>query len=126
MLGSLGNTLFCIGAIVGYAIIVPAIIITNLLGGNTPVLEIVINSVGCILFISVGGMSIANTNNSIYQGKLQNMKAFSLTQTSSRMTFLHHCFVFRQLCDGSGCPLSSDWTFVSHRSGLHIEEDLNR
>merc|ERR1712018_228531 len=47
-------TFFGIGCCVGFAIIVPAIILTYLLGGGTSKLEFIINLVGAILFIAVG------------------------------------------------------------------------
>ena len=43
-----------IGSTVGFAIIVPAIILTYLLGANPSILEFVINIMGGILFISLG------------------------------------------------------------------------
>ena len=45
---------------VGYAIIVPAVLITYLLGGNVSILELVINLIGGVLFLVVGGLSIEN------------------------------------------------------------------
>ena len=43
-----------IGSTVGFAIIVPAIILTYLLGANSSILEFIINVMGGILFISMG------------------------------------------------------------------------
>ena len=47
------------GTTVGYAIIVPAILITYLLGANLSILELFINFVGGILFIAVGALAIS-------------------------------------------------------------------
>ena len=49
-----------IGASVGFAIIVPAIILTYLLGAHPSILEFVINLVGGILFISMGATILEN------------------------------------------------------------------
>ena len=48
-----------IGSSVGYAIIVPSIILTYLLGANPSLLEFIINLVGGILFISMGSTLVA-------------------------------------------------------------------
>ena len=42
----------------GYAIIVPAILVTYLLGGKVSVLEMVINLIGGALFLAIGGLAI--------------------------------------------------------------------
>ena len=47
-----------IGASVGYAIIIPAIILTYLLGSIPSVLEFIINLIGGILFIAMGALMI--------------------------------------------------------------------
>ena len=47
------------GTTVGYAIIVPAVLITYLLGANLSILELFINLVGGILFIAVGALAIS-------------------------------------------------------------------
>ena len=44
------------GTIVGYSIIVSAIICSYLLGASLSCLEIIINSLGVILFIAVAGV----------------------------------------------------------------------
>ena len=49
-----------IGASVGFAIIVPAIILTYLLGAHPSILEFIINLVGGILFISMGATILEN------------------------------------------------------------------
>lgn len=49
-----------IGASVGFAIIVPAIILTYLLGAHPNILEFIINLVGGVLFISMGATIIEN------------------------------------------------------------------
>merc|ERR550519_908940 len=51
------------GTTVGYAIIVPAILITYLLGANLSILELFINFVGGVLFVAVGAVTIAFWNN---------------------------------------------------------------
>jgi hypothetical protein len=43
-----------------YAIIVPAVLVTYLLGSNLSILELFINLVGGILFIAVGAITIQN------------------------------------------------------------------
>ena len=48
------------GTVVGFAIIVPAILVTYLLGGSVSILELVINLVGGLLFLVVGGLAIAH------------------------------------------------------------------
>ena len=52
--GSNNYTFLGIGTSVGFAIIVPAIILTYLLGASPSILEFIINLVGGILFISMG------------------------------------------------------------------------
>ena len=47
-----------IGASVGFAIIVPAIVLTYLLGAHPSILEFIINLVGGVLFISMGATMI--------------------------------------------------------------------
>ena len=49
-----------IGASVGFAIIVPAIILTYLLGAHPSILEFIINLVGGVLFISMGATILEN------------------------------------------------------------------
>eukprot|EP00092_Neocalanus_flemingeri_P027140 GFUD01029432.1.p1 GENE.GFUD01029432.1~~GFUD01029432.1.p1 ORF type:complete len:140 (+),score=15.68 GFUD01029432.1:130-549(+) len=61
-LGSLSDSLFGIGTIVGFAIIVPSIILTNILSGYSSVFELIISIIGFTLFVAVGGMCIANNN----------------------------------------------------------------
>eukprot|EP00088_Acartia_fossae_P039424 TRINITY_DN41042_c0_g1_i1.p1 TRINITY_DN41042_c0_g1~~TRINITY_DN41042_c0_g1_i1.p1 ORF type:complete len:158 (-),score=33.62 TRINITY_DN41042_c0_g1_i1:175-621(-) len=51
------------GTVVGYAIIVPAVLITYLIGSNLSILELFINLVGGILFIAVGAVTIQFYNN---------------------------------------------------------------
>ena len=53
------NTFLGIGTCVGYAIIVPAIILTYLLGSSPSILEFIINLVGGILFISMGATVVS-------------------------------------------------------------------
>jgi hypothetical protein len=43
-----------------YAVIVPAVLVTYLLGSNLSILELFINLVGGILFIAVGAITIQN------------------------------------------------------------------
>ena len=52
--GSTSAQFLGIGCCVGFSIIVPAIIVTYLLGGGTSKLEFIINLVGAILFIAMG------------------------------------------------------------------------
>ena len=52
-------TFLGIGSTVGYAIIVPAIVLTYLLGATPSILEFIINIVGGILFISMGSTLIS-------------------------------------------------------------------
>ena len=52
--GGPNATFLGIGASVGYAIIVPAIVLTYLLGASPSILEFIINLLGGILFISMG------------------------------------------------------------------------
>ena len=50
---------------VGFAIIVPAILVTYLLGGSVSILELVINLVGGLLFLVVGGLAIAHNGQAV-------------------------------------------------------------
>merc|ERR1712088_8949 len=50
-----------IGTMVGYAIIVPAILCTYLMGANLTFLELFINFVGGVLFITTGALTIQET-----------------------------------------------------------------
>jgi hypothetical protein len=45
---------------VGYAIIVPSVLLTYLLGGSLSILELFINFIGGILFISVGSVAMSH------------------------------------------------------------------
>eukprot|EP00096_Caligus_rogercresseyi_P010529 TRINITY_DN3882_c0_g1_i1.p1 TRINITY_DN3882_c0_g1~~TRINITY_DN3882_c0_g1_i1.p1 ORF type:complete len:149 (+),score=27.96 TRINITY_DN3882_c0_g1_i1:148-594(+) len=49
-----------IGTIVGYAIILPCVLLTYMLGSNMSVLELFINLIGAILFIVIGALVIQN------------------------------------------------------------------
>ena len=60
--GSNSYTFLGIGATVGYAIIIPAIILAYLLGATPSVLEFIINLVGGVLFISMGATLIEYGN----------------------------------------------------------------
>ena len=60
--GTHNYTFLGVGTTVGFAIIVPAIILTYLLGATPSVLEIIINLVGGILFISVGSTVVDYQN----------------------------------------------------------------
>ena len=57
--GMASATYLGIGCCVGFAIIVPAIIVTYLLGSGTSRLEFIINLVGGILFIAVGASCVS-------------------------------------------------------------------
>ena len=48
------------GVIVGYAIIIPCILVNYIIGGRVSQLEFFINFVGGILFISVGSLALKN------------------------------------------------------------------
>ena len=52
--GSNNYTFLGIGSSVGYAIIIPAIVLSYLLGATPSILEFIINLVGGVLFISMG------------------------------------------------------------------------
>merc|ERR1711893_60967 len=53
------NTHFLgVGTCVGYAIIVPAVLFTYLLGSNLTFLELFINIIGAALFIATGALTI--------------------------------------------------------------------
>lgn len=56
--GSDDMTFLGIGLLVGYAIIVPAIIMTYLIGANMTFLELFINLAGGVLFIITGSLTI--------------------------------------------------------------------
>jgi len=56
--GGIDNDFLGIGTVVGYAIIVPAVLISYLIGSNLSILELFINLVGGILFIAVGAVTI--------------------------------------------------------------------
>ena len=60
--GSSNYTFLGIGTSVGFAIIVPAIILTYLLGATPSVLEFIINLIGGILFISMGATLVEYGN----------------------------------------------------------------
>ena len=59
VLGSTSDSFLCQGTVVGFTIIIPAILVTHLLGGNVSILELVINLVGGVLFLVVGGLAIS-------------------------------------------------------------------
>ena len=59
-----------IGSSVGYAIIVPAIILTYLLGACPSLLEFIINLVGGVLFIAMGATLVAHDGIRIVLGML--------------------------------------------------------
>lgn len=56
--GSQDDNFLGIGTVVGYAIIVPAVLLTYLMGSNLSILELFINLVGGILFIAVGAITV--------------------------------------------------------------------
>ena len=56
------------GVIVGYAIIIPCILLNYIVGGGVSQLEFFINFVGGVLFFTVGCLGLAN--NSITTGVL--------------------------------------------------------
>ena len=49
-----GEHFLAVGIFVGYAIIVPAVLITYLMGANLTFLELFVNLIGAILYITVG------------------------------------------------------------------------
>merc|ERR1711915_613014 len=57
------------GTTVGYAIIVPAVLLTYLLGANLSILELFINFVGGILFIIIGALAISYYQNHHYSAR---------------------------------------------------------
>ena len=59
-LGSVNDSFVGQGTVVGFAIIVPAVLVTYLLGGNVSILELVINFIGGVLFLVVGGLAISH------------------------------------------------------------------
>ena len=63
-------TFLGIGSSVGYAIIVPAIILTYLLGACPSLLEFIINLVGGVLFIAMGATLVAHDGIRIVLGML--------------------------------------------------------
>jgi len=65
--GSVDDDFLGIGTCVGYAIIVPAVLITYLMGSNLSILELFINLVGGILFIAVGAITIQRYNSYRYK-----------------------------------------------------------
>ena len=69
--GSTHNYTFLgIGTTVGFAIIVPAIVLTYLLGATPSVLEFIINLIGGILFISMGSTLVEYGNIQLVVGVL--------------------------------------------------------
>jgi len=76
-LGSVNDTFLGQGTVVGFAIIVPAVLVTYLLGGNVSVLELIINLVGGVLFLVVGGLAISH-NARIANGSLFAVGMFSI------------------------------------------------
>ena len=57
--GDIDALLLTYGTIVGYIIIVSAIIANYLLGANLSYLELIVNGLGIILFIAVGGVAFS-------------------------------------------------------------------
>lgn len=55
-----------IGIVVGYSIIVPSVFFTYLLGANLTFLELFINLIGGVLFITSGALTIQNNQYSRY------------------------------------------------------------
>ena len=68
--GGANATFLGIGASVGYAIIVPAIVLTYLLGASPSILEFIINLLGGILFISMGATLVKYTGTHAIVGGL--------------------------------------------------------
>ena len=52
--GGTNATFLGIGTSVGFAIIIPVIILTYILGANVSTLEFILNFIGAVLFISMG------------------------------------------------------------------------
>lgn len=61
--GSYNNEFLGKGIVVGYAIIVPAVLFTYLLGANLTFLELFINFIGGLLFITCGALCIQTYEN---------------------------------------------------------------
>merc|ERR1711915_981138 len=76
-LGSVNNSFVGQGTIVGFSIILPAVLLTYLLGGSVSVLELVINLVGGIMFLVVGGLAISH-NAVVANGSLFAVGMFSI------------------------------------------------
>eukprot|EP00095_Tigriopus_kingsejongensis_P011345 maker-scaffold383_size189472-snap-gene-0.33 protein:Tk11345 transcript:maker-scaffold383_size189472-snap-gene-0.33-mRNA-1 annotation:"conserved hypothetical protein" len=62
-IGDDGDHFLAVGTFVGYAIIVPSILITYLLGANLTILELFINLIGATLFFTTGALSLVNNKN---------------------------------------------------------------
>jgi hypothetical protein len=62
-IGSSSDHFLAVGTFVGFAIIVPAILLTYLLGANLTILELMIHLVGFALFLTTGILSIVNNKN---------------------------------------------------------------
>ena len=59
-MGTNSDNFLAYGTFVGFAIIVPAILLTYLLGANLTILELVIDVIGFALFLAAGIISIIN------------------------------------------------------------------
>ena len=62
LLADIDALLLTYGTIVGYIIIVSAIIANYILGANLSYLELIVNGLGIILFIAVGGVAFSHEN----------------------------------------------------------------
>ena len=60
------SLLLTYGTIVGYIIIVSAIIANYIIGANLSYLELIVNGLGIILFIAVGGVAFSHENSTDY------------------------------------------------------------
>merc|ERR1712080_288402 len=58
--GGVDNMFLAQGTTVGYAIIVPSILFTYLLGANLSILELFINFLGGILFVAIGSVAMSS------------------------------------------------------------------
>ena len=106
-----------IGSTVGFAIIVPAILLTYLLGANPSILEFIINIMGGILFISTGS-NVAMCEDSIHQsvGSLSIILGIVFLADLVYLSVKTKCGITKELIENKSTEISNQPTVGT----LHI------
>ena len=100
-----------IGSTVGFAIIVPAILLTYLLGASPSILEFIINIMGGILFISTGS-NVVMCEDSIHQsvGSLSIILGIVFLADLVYLSVKTKCGITKELIENKSTEISNQPT----------------